>query len=90
MTREQARSLWLSTLALPELPPGEGQGPLLQGIWDAAGLAAGDRAGLTQALRGDDALARREALVRATRRLLAAHGYEVDLLTTPAAAMRGI
>ena len=90
MNREQALRLWLSTLATREIPTGDGPGRDLLSVWEGVGLVAGERAALAQALRAPDGLARREALVRATRRVIHASGFDVDVLSTPAARMWGI
>ena len=90
MNREQALRLWLSTLATREIPTGDGPDRDLLGVWDGVGLVASERAALAQALRAPDALGRREALVRATRRVIQFRGFDVDVLSTPAARMRGI
>lgn len=93
MTREQALALWLMTLR-SRAPASSDAGPapaMLVSAWRDAGLGPDDDAALTAAWRKpDDPWARREAMIRATRALIVAHGFDVDTLTTPAAGMRGL
>jgi hypothetical protein len=62
----------------------------LEDLWAEAGLGSADLEGLRQALAEDGDLARREALIRRTRLCIRRAGFDPDLLSTPAAGMRGI
>jgi hypothetical protein len=90
VTWEQARDLWLGTLAIREVPPGSAGRQALEPLWRAAGLAPEEVELLAAACAEPEDLARRERVVRTTRRLLAARGFPVDVLTTPAAPMHGL
>lgn len=87
MNRGQAHALWFSTLALgrEDVVPAR-----LKPLWSQAGLAAGETEPLAQVLKEPDVDQRRRVLIRKTRMLLQAAGFVPDLLSTPAAQMRGI
>ncbi len=88
MTREQALRLWVGTLSRKQAPA-SATAELLS-LWAQAGLDDGDRRALAQALREPDDSERRRHLIRQTRRLIIRSGHDVDLLSTPAANMRGL
>jgi hypothetical protein len=85
MDRTQALRLWHATLALKEVSRGAAGEAELRPLWAEAGLTAADTAPLVAALQVEDDLERRHQLIRRTRLLLLQHGYNPDLLSTPAA-----
>ncbi len=87
MNRRQAHDLWFSTLALgrEDVIPAR-----LKPLWSRAGLLALETEPLTLALKEPDVDERRRLLIQTTRRLLQAAGFVPDLLSTPAAQMRGL
>jgi len=91
MDREGAHHLWQSTLALGLLPAGPSALRPLRTLWDAAGLTAAAQERLVGAAAEETGdLERRQRLVRETRGVIHAAGFDPDLLSTPAAGMRGL
>lgn len=91
MDREQAHRLWQATLALRPLGTQPETFEALGALWRQAGVADADQARLLAALSAEQgSLERRELVVREMRRLIRAAGFEPDLLSTPAAGMRGL
>lgn len=89
MDRDQARRLWFHTLEL-HLPADDAATRSgLAGLWSAAGTGA-IPADILEALALPDELDRRRAVVRRTRLHILAAGHDPDLLSTPAAGMRGL
>lgn len=89
MERESAHRLWQSTLAFRLL--GEDAARDLGAVWSDCGVSAAQQERLAAALRsGSGPLERREAVIRETRRLIREAGFDPDLLSTPAAGMRGL
>lgn len=87
MDHQQAHRLWFSTLALGRDDLGADR---LQGIWGEAGLTASETRPLAAVLEEADVDERRRRLIQRTRLLLIGAGYTPDLLSTPAARMRGL
>lgn len=87
MTRQQAHTLWFETLALgrEDLLPNR-----LKPLWSKVGLAAREAAPLEAVFAEGDVDERRRKLIQQTRLLLRAAGFDPDLLSTPAAQMRGL
>ena len=91
MDREHAHRLWQSTLALKLVPAGPAALASLQAEWRAAGISQPDQERVLAAVREEPGdLERRQRLVRETRTLIRASGFDPDLLSTPAAGMRGL
>lgn len=90
MDRGQALRLWFGTLGLGADLEGPEARRRLEELWAQAGLGPKDREALAQALAMDGDLARRDALVRRTRLCIRRAGFDPDLLSTPAAGMRGL
>lgn len=91
MDREGAHRLWQGTLGLGPLAADAPSRARLQALWRAAGVPGGEVERLLAALpleAGD--LERRHRVVRETRRWIRAAGFDPDLLSTPAAGMRGL
>lgn len=91
MDRERAHSLWQAVLEQREVPERPAEWEPLFSLWRGAGATAADCERLSAALRGaTDPLQRRAVLVRQARRLIREAGLDPDLLSTPAAPMRGL
>ncbi len=88
MSNDAAMRLWFGTVSLREVPASAS--PALQELWRAGGLTETERRVLGATLRLEDDSERRRSLIRATRHLIRQAGYNVDLLSTPAAPMRGL
>jgi|GEM_PF-6145002 len=91
MDRERAHRLWQSTLDLRLLGDAPEAFEALRALWRDAGVADVDQARLLKAVSGEPgALERRQRVIRETRRLIRDAGFDSDLLSTPAAGMRGL
>lgn len=88
MSNDAAMRLWFGTLSLREVP--QTASPVMLELWRSAGLTEAERRALGATLRLEDDSERRRSLIRTTRHLLHQAGYNVDLLSTPAAPMRGL
>ena len=88
MDRGQALRLWIGTLELGLDGPETRR--RLEDLWIHAGLAAAELEPLRRALAEGDDLVRRENLIRRTRLCIRRAGFDPDLLSTPAAGMRGL
>ena len=90
MDRAQAFRLWFATLELGLPDDAPATRARLQELWSAAGLDGAEREQLLGALGLPDDLGRRGELIRRTRVCIRRAGFDPDLLSTPAAGMRGI
>jgi hypothetical protein len=90
MDRTQALRLWLGTLEQGLVGGDAETRGRLEGLWAGCGLDAAEAAAVRASLDAPDELARRERLVRATRGCIRRAGHDPDLLSTPAAGMRGL
>ena len=86
MNHAQALRLWFETLSIREAKDGAD----LRALWRDAGLDAADITSLAAALQVPDPSDRRRELIRRTRLCIGHHGLDPDILSTSAAAMRGI
>ena len=87
MTRRQAHALWFDTLALgrEDVLPAR-----LKDLWNKAGLTRHETEGVAGALTESDVDERRRQVIQQTRTVLRLAGFDPDLLSTPAATMRGL
>ncbi len=86
MNRAQAHKLWFDTLALGL----DLEVSALGRMWQEAGLGGEETAALGVALEQPDRGEARRRLIRKTREVLLEQGWDPDLISTPAAPMRGL